>query len=71
MPGYHCEIMAKGGDKQKAYTCMDRPFLVGDKVYLRPLELEDITDEYIHWINDSSVVLGRIEIRFPTTLQVQ
>ena len=33
---------------------MQNPFIVGDKVYLRPLEMEDI-DSFILWLNDEEV----------------
>lgn len=35
---------------------LDRPFLVGDKIYLRPIDLDDINEEYINWINDEEVI---------------
>jgi len=40
---------------------LDRPFLVGERIYLRPLELEDVNDRYLQWVNDPEVVLGQIE----------
>ena len=33
---------------------MQNPFIVGDKIYLRPLEMEDI-DSFIVWLNDEEV----------------
>ncbi len=33
---------------------MQNPFIVGDKIYLRPLEMEDI-DSFILWLNDQDV----------------
>lgn len=50
---------------------MDRPFLIGKKVYLRPLEIEDVNQEYLQWVNDARVTLGRIEIHFPVTKEKQ
>ena len=50
---------------------MDRPFLIGKKVYFRPLEPEDVNDEYLQWVNDQDVVLGRIEVHFPVTKEKQ
>lgn len=34
---------------------LDRPFIVGECVYLRPLEVEDVTDKYLQWMNDESI----------------
>lgn len=31
---------------------MEIPFIVGEKVYLRPLRKEDIGEKYLAWIND-------------------
>jgi len=50
---------------------LDRAFLVGEKIYLRPLELEDVNERYLQWINDADVVLGRIEVNFPVTKEKQ
>jgi UDP-4-amino-4,6-dideoxy-N-acetyl-beta-L-altrosamine N-acetyltransferase len=33
---------------------MQNPFIVGDKIYLRPIEVEDI-DSFILWLNDEDV----------------
>jgi len=33
---------------------MQNPFIVGDEIYLRPLEMEDI-DSFILWLNDEEV----------------
>ena len=33
---------------------MQNPFMVGEKIYLRPLEMEDI-DSFILWLNDEEV----------------
>ena len=33
---------------------MQNPFIVGDKIYLRPLEMEDI-DSFVVWLNDDEV----------------
>lgn len=49
----------------------DRAFLIGDRIYLRPLELEDVNDRYLQWVNDPEVVLGRIESYFPVTREKQ
>ncbi|MDD5005729.1 MAG: GNAT family protein [Candidatus Omnitrophica bacterium] len=34
---------------------MDRPFLVGKKIYLRPFDMSDLNGKYIQWINDCDV----------------
>ncbi len=34
---------------------MRKPFLVGKKIYLRPLEPEDVTEEYLHWLNNETI----------------
>ncbi|MGB4645686.1 MAG: hypothetical protein WBH76_07295 [Dictyoglomaceae bacterium] len=33
---------------------MENPFLVGDRIYFRPLELEDLP-KLIRWVNDLEV----------------
>ena len=33
---------------------IDRARVLGKKCYLRPLEREDLTDEYLSWVNDIS-----------------
>lgn len=33
---------------------MQNPFIVGDRIYLRPLEMEDI-DSFVLWLNDAEV----------------
>ena len=34
---------------------MTPPFLIGERIYLRPLEESDIGDDYISWMNDYEV----------------
>ena len=34
---------------------MKNPFLIGDKIYLRGLCLDDLEDNYIQWLNDAEV----------------
>jgi RimJ/RimL family protein N-acetyltransferase len=46
---------------------MDRPFLVGEKIYLRPLDLDDANQKYLNWINDEEVIKMLATIN-PTTL---
>ena len=33
---------------------MQNPFITGDRIYLRPLEMEDV-DSFILWLNDEEV----------------
>ena len=33
---------------------MKNPFIVGDKIYLRPLDMDDI-DSFVLWLNDHEV----------------
>jgi len=49
---------------------MDRAFMVGEKLYFRPFEVEDITPQYMDWINDREVIAG-MDRHFPVTLQQQ
>jgi RimJ/RimL family protein N-acetyltransferase len=42
---------------------MQTPFLVGNRLYLRPLEKEDL-DRCVRWINDSEVT-STLLLRFP------
>lgn len=46
---------------------LDRPFLVGERIYLRPLEPEDVTAEYLHWLNDASTARYIMGMVFPAT----
>ena len=34
---------------------MKNPFLIGNKIYLRSLELEDLSGNYVSWLNDPEV----------------
>lgn len=47
---------------------MDRPFLIGEKIYLRPLDMDDVNEKYLHWINDETVINFLATTTFPTTL---
>lgn len=44
---------------------MKNPFLTGSKIYLSPLTKEDITEEYIQWLNDKEVCAGNSHATFP------
>lgn len=46
---------------------LDRPFLVGEKVYLRPLDIDDVNQKYLNWINDGEVI-SQLATIFPTPL---
>lgn len=42
-------------------------FLVGVNIYLRPLELNDVTDDYISWMNDANLSKFIPAMTFPAT----
>lgn len=46
---------------------MKNAFLAGDKIYLTPLTKEDITDEYVSWLNDPEVCSENSHAVFPNT----
>ena len=46
---------------------MDRAFLVGEKIYLRPLDRDDLENDYIQWVNDEEVSRFMETLNFPTT----
>jgi len=46
---------------------LKRSFLVGTKLYLRPLEDADVGEEYARWLNDPEVTRYLGAGRFPTT----
>ena len=48
---------------------MNRPFLVGQKVYLRGLEREDLGGEYFQWMNDYEVTRYLESGRMPNTVE--
>lgn len=43
------------------------PFLVGDRIALRPLGPADATADYLQWLNDPDVLRYRAPKAFPTT----
>lgn len=45
---------------------LDRPFLLGENIYLRPLDMDDVNDNYLHWINDEEVI-QYLATTFPIT----
>jgi len=44
-----------------------RPFLNGQRIYLRLIEEADVNEEYIRWLNDSEVTHYMETGRFPST----
>lgn len=46
---------------------MDRSFLIGDKIYLRPLDMDDLEGEYIQWVNDERICKHMGTLHFSTT----
>ena len=46
---------------------LDRPFLVGEKIYLSPLDMDHVNANYLNWINDEEVIKF-LDIKLPTTL---
>ena len=49
------------------HTKIDRPFLYGKKVYLRPLDLDDVNQKYLSWMNDEEII-DQLDTVFPTAL---
>ena len=48
---------------------MNNPFIIGEEIYLRPLEKSDLTREYLSWINDSEVTRYMETGTFPTNME--
>jgi len=48
---------------------MKHPFLVGNQVYLRALEKEDLSGNYFQWFNDEEVCRFNSHGRFPNNMQ--
>ncbi len=46
---------------------MKHPFLIGEHLYLRGLEREDLTGDYFQWLNDPEVTRHLESGRFPNT----
>jgi ribosomal-protein-alanine N-acetyltransferase len=46
---------------------MRRPFLQGERVYLRALETSDLTERYLQWFNDAEVCAQNGHHRFPNS----
>ena len=45
---------------------LNRPFLVADKIYLRPIDIEDVNESYLNWINDGDII-DNLATVFPTS----
>jgi RimJ/RimL family protein N-acetyltransferase len=46
---------------------MRRPFLIGQKLYLRLIEESDVGEEYVEWLNDGEVTHYLVTGKFPST----
>ena len=46
---------------------MKNPFLTGEKIYLSPLSKEDVSDEYVSWLNDDEVCSENSHAVYPNT----
>ena len=44
---------------------MHHPFLIGERIYLRALEENDLTGNYLQWFNDSEVCTFNSHALFP------
>jgi [ribosomal protein S5]-alanine N-acetyltransferase len=44
-------------------------FLIGDRIYLRPLQIEDSQGPYVSWLNDREVCSGNSHHIFPNTIE--
>ena len=47
---------------------MEQPFLVGERLYLRPLQESDVNEEYLSWLDDYEVTRYLETGRFPGSL---
>jgi len=46
---------------------MDRAFLIGDRIYLRPMDIGDADGPYLQWVNSPTAYLTLGTLYFPTT----
>lgn len=44
-------------------------FIIGERIYLRPLQIEDSEGPYINWFNDEEVCKGNMHHVFPHALE--
>ena len=47
---------------------MKNPFIIGKRLYLRPVSNEDVNERYLCWLNDSSVLELRSRKVFPADI---
>ena len=45
-------------------------FIKGSKIYLRAIELTDVNDRYLSWVNDPEVTRGLVTGTYPTSMTV-
>lgn len=48
---------------------MIHPFIIGEKLYLRPLEKTDLNEDYLFWVNDQEVTKYMTTGTFPTNME--
>lgn len=48
---------------------LKNPFLTGEKIYLSPISKEDISDEYVSWLNDDEVCSENSHAVYPNTYE--
>ncbi|MCM8811717.1 MAG: GNAT family N-acetyltransferase [Candidatus Omnitrophica bacterium] len=53
--------------KRASNQKLNRPFLVGKRIYLRPMEMTDLDGPYFDWLNDYEVTRFLETGSFPTT----
>jgi ribosomal-protein-alanine N-acetyltransferase len=46
---------------------MNRAFLIGKKVYLRPFDIDDLEGNYLQWVNDGEILQHLASNAFPKT----
>ena len=49
---------------------MDRPFIEGNSIDLRPLSLQDVNENYVGWLNDSEVCKYNSHHAYPYTTEL-
>lgn len=53
----------------KAPELLDpQAFVIGNRLYLRPVRAEDVTDEYLRWLHDPETLRYSARKAFPTSL---
>lgn len=50
-------------------STMKNPFLVGENIYFRPLEVDDVNDEYLQWLNNEEIAATIPSMCYPATMQ--